>query len=277
MLYSSLSKLSTLLAVAAVACLAPSASAVQVRVTVRNTGASDSVALSPIIMAAHDGSVDLFSAGSLASAGIEDVAEMGGAAQMLRDEVTAMQASAVTEVGIATSGGFGPGILIPGAEASYVLELDPSMNRYFSYAAMVVPSNDSFIGNDNPMGVELFDAGGNFVASNFHLTGSQIWDAGSEVNDLAGAAYIAGGNAALGTDESGVVSLVTDLNAQFGTYLGLETPTTTIFNSLPPVDSGFVSFSFEVVPEPASFMIAGAGAVGLLLVRRRVARKSHQA
>ncbi|MCO6042617.1 spondin domain-containing protein [Aeoliella sp. ICT_H6.2] len=271
MLNLTLPKLSTLLTVAAMACVMQSAAAVQVRVTVRNTGVSDSVALSPIIMAAHDGSVDLFSSGSLASAGIEDVAEMGGPGATLIGEVTTAQATAVTEVGVATSGGFGPGILIPGAEASYVLSLDPTMNRYFSYAAMVVPSNDSFIGNDDPMGVELFDGGGNFVGAGFELTGSQIWDAGSEVNDLAGAAYIDGGDAALGTEDSSPVSLVSDLNDQFGTYLGLTTPTGTTFNSLPPANEGFVTFSFQVVPEPASYMIAGMGALGLLLLRRRVA------
>ena len=244
--------------------------AVQVRVTVQNTSASDSVALSPIIMAAHDGSVDLFSAGMAASAGIEDVAEMGGAAQMLRDEVTAAQASAVTEVGIATSGGFGPGVLIPGAEASYVLTLDPTDNRYFSYAAMVVPSNDSFIGNDDPMAVELFDAGGNFVANNFHLTGSDIWDAGTEVNSLTGAAYIVGQDAGLGTDENGVVTQVSDLNSQFGLYLGESTPEGSVFGTLPPVDSGFVTFSFSVVPEPSSVMLSLAAlGLGLVVWRRR--------
>ncbi|QDU59050.1 spondin domain-containing protein [Aeoliella mucimassa] len=247
-----------------------SSQAVEIRVTVTNHSMSDSVALSPIIMAAHNGSVDLFSAGMAASAGIEDVSEMGGAAEMLRNEITAAQASAVTEVGIATSGGFGPGVLIPGAEASYVLSLDPTDNRYFSYAAMVVPSNDSFIGNDDPMAVELFDADGNFVASSFELTGLDIWDAGTEVNSLTGAAYIMGQDAALGSDENGLVTQVSNLADQFGLYLGGTTPEGSTFASLPPADAGFVTFSFEAVPEPSTAVLSlMAAGLGLVVWRRR--------
>ena len=69
----------------------------------------------------------------------------------------------------------GPGSYPPGAEGSLVLSLDPTDNRYLSFLSMVVPSNDAFIGNDDATGIELFDAMGNFVATDFTLTGSNIW------------------------------------------------------------------------------------------------------
>jgi hypothetical protein len=34
------------------------------------------------------------------------------------------------------------------------------MHQYISYAAMMIPSNDAFIGNDNPMGYPIFNENG---------------------------------------------------------------------------------------------------------------------
>jgi hypothetical protein len=179
---------------------------------------------------AHDGTFDAFDNGmSAVGTGIEDVAEAGDGTDLISEGITA-QPTAITDVLIATSGGFGPGIFLPGASGSKVLSLDPSANRYLPYGAMVVPSNDAFLGNGNPIAVELFDAAGNFVASDFTLYGAQIWDAGTEVNQLLGAAYVVGQNGALGDDENGVVHL--DLT-QFALFLNENVPSGGQFTVVP--------------------------------------------
>jgi len=253
-----------------VAFAASAAMAVEVRVTIRNLSVDGSVALSPFTLAAHDGSFDAFNSGAAASAGIEDVAELGDGMN-LAAEATAAQASAVIATAIATQGGFGPGIFRPGASGSVVLSLDPALHRYLTYGSMVVPSNDAFLGNDSPTVVELFDAGGNFVASDFTLTGDRIWDAGTEVNQLLGAAYVVGQDAGDGTDENGMIHLA-PLATQFAPYLNMMTPAGETFTIAPGAATPVASFSFEVVPEPASVALFGLGALGLIGLALRTRR-----
>ena len=73
--------------------------------------------------------------------------------------------------------------LPPGETVSttVTLEGDSANNRFFSYAAMLFPTNDGFIGNDEP--IEIFDEAGNFIGADFIVSGSEVLDAGTEVND----------------------------------------------------------------------------------------------
>ena len=48
---------------------------------------------------------------------------------------------------------------------------------------MTLPSNDGFIGNESGTAYRLFDANGDFIGADFGVIGSQIQDAGTEVND----------------------------------------------------------------------------------------------
>ena len=80
----------------------------------------------------------------------------------------------------------GPGgAIAPGESASQIFSLVPTnpLARYFSYASMVIPSNDAFVANGNPFAHSIFDGLGNFLGANFLILGSQVVDAGSEVND----------------------------------------------------------------------------------------------
>jgi hypothetical protein len=58
---------------------------------------------------------------------------------------------------------------------------DLTLYRYFSYAAMVIPSNDGFISSEEP--IEIFDCDGKFIGADFIVHGSEVWDAGTETND----------------------------------------------------------------------------------------------
>ncbi|MDJ0572532.1 MAG: hypothetical protein QNJ53_26320 [Pleurocapsa sp. MO_192.B19] len=46
---------------------------------------------------------------------------------------------------------------------------------------MLFPTNDGFIANDEP--IEIFDEEGNFIGADFIISGSEVLDAGTEVND----------------------------------------------------------------------------------------------
>jgi hypothetical protein len=79
----------------------------------------------------------------------------------------------------------------PGEVSSAEFNLSPAQNRYMSFASMVVPSNDAFIGNHNPWAIELFDAAGAFKGKQIiTVLGSMVWDAGTELNTEMDAAFI---------------------------------------------------------------------------------------
>lgn len=239
------------------------AAPVQVKVTIENLGPAGGIAFAPFFVAAHDGTFDAFDTGSAASLGVQNVAEFGDGSD-LAAAFGSSHPGGVSGTVTATSGGFGPGIFPSGASGSLILNLDSTMHRFFSFGSMAVPSNDYFVGNESATGIELFDAGGNFVAPTVNLTGANIWDAGTEVNGLFGAAYVVGQDAADHVAENGVVTL----GADFSPFLGQSTPTGAIFSEVPTTGGQIARISFSVVPEPASAVLM-IGAMGLGLVRRR--------
>jgi hypothetical protein len=248
-----------------VLCCAPPVSAVEVAIDVTNLAPAGGVALSPFFIGAHNGSFDPFNAGAAAGLGIETVAELGDVAP-LTAEFTASQPAGVSGVVTATSGGFGPGIFLPGGSGSIVLDLDPAIHRYLTYASMVVPSNDYFVGNDSPTSIELFDAMGNFTASSVVVTANQIWNAGTEIDNVAGGpAFVVGQDAMTGMPEGGLVSLDDNLSI----FSGAATPAGYTFNSLPTGNAQIARLSLSVVPEPAGIVLALVGALAACLVVRR--------
>lgn len=98
--------------------------------------------------------------------------------------------------------------IAPGTVVSQSFDVT-EMNRYFSYASMVLPSNDAFIGNEDATGIDVFDDMGNFVGADFFITGANVWDAGTEVNDELPENTAFFGQAApdTGVDENGTVGL----------------------------------------------------------------------
>lgn len=75
------------------------------------------------------------------------------------------------------------GLLPPGTTASLTLRVDTSLNRMISFTDMILPSNDFFIGNDDPLEYGVLDASGALALSSIAVRASEIWDAGSEVFD----------------------------------------------------------------------------------------------
>lgn len=149
------------------------------------------VYFSPVWVGFHDGSYDSFDIGSLASLAIERIAEDGNNVHLTEDLMAATGGTGITGV-ITSPGGFaGLPLFDPNETSEAEFTVVPKYNRFFSYAAMVVPSNDAFIGNHNPWAVELFDAAGNFTGKKIvTILGSQVWDAGTELNTEMDAAFI---------------------------------------------------------------------------------------
>ncbi len=248
----------SLLAVIGAAGLAH-AQPVQLRVTVQNLAPASSVSFAPLRVGFNNGTYDAFNNGMTASPAIISIAE-GGSGSAWFPAFAAADPTAT----LGTVVGMPAGPLLPGATAFTDFTVDPSINRFFTFGSMVVPSNDHFIGNDNPMQYMLFNAAGQLNISTISQFGRDVWDAGSEVTDPLNAAFLVGGNNDLRTPENGVVNFnFTQLDA----FNGLTTAAGYTFNRQFTADTEIYRISFEVIPAPGAAAALGLG--GLMSLRRR--------
>lgn len=215
-------KLLTTLFLAAL--VATPAAATTLRITITNDRAENGFALTPIYSAFHDGTFDTYNPGESADGfgGLEELAELG-AVGPVRDRRVAEQPNSTAQLlsGFTPDGNRRP--LFGGESDSFEIDItDTTSQRYFSFLSMIVPTNDLFVGNGNPLAFELFDAMGRFTGNRtISLTGADIRDAGTEVNNRdVGVAFAAGQDATAGASENGVV---TDGFDQLAQYLGLQT------------------------------------------------------
>ncbi len=252
-------------ALLALVVLPVTATAENVTVEITNNQPSGGFTFSPPWVAFHDGTFDAFDSGSAASPGIEAVAELANAS-VLSGEFASSGASGVD--GMVPSPD-APPPFIPGESGSMMFDVgDASVNRFFSFASMLVPSNDFFLGNDNPLGYEVFDGGGNFLGPlTIEVYSDDVWDAGTEVNDIMnGPAFIVGQDATMGMSEDGVVTPLFDVPGVEGylaSIVGMETPIGTLTNALMP---GELVATINIVPEPGCLVLA---VVGLAVALRR--------
>ena len=179
----------------------------------------------PVWFGLHDGTFDLFDAGSSASNALETLAEIGDTNPLIADFEAAPGTPGDIN-GLVTGGATGIPPISPGETGTGSFDvINPANYQYFSFASMVIPSNDSFIGNGNPLEYQIFDDNGNFLGTNgvFEIQVTNIYDAGTEINDGSangGAAFIAGADEFGGADENGVVTLASDLSE----FQGVNTP-----------------------------------------------------
>jgi len=150
----------------------------QVRVTVTNLAPANGTRITPVWVGFHDGSFDAFNTGSPASSALEMLAEDGDTSGIMGSFTGASQGTILGPVTAPTQ----PPIYHPGESASMTFTLDPSTDLYFSFLNMVIPSNDAFIGNDDPLAYQI-SSGGSFQDLTIDVYGSMVWDAGTEVND----------------------------------------------------------------------------------------------
>jgi len=259
------------IAIAAVALLATAgfttvaqAAVVDLTVTVHNLAPVHSVVVAPLSVGFGQGVFDGFDIGGAANASIVKAAELGNG-NLWRDALTAADSGAVVGV-------VGDAPLAAGLSATKTFRIDTSLNSYFSFVAMVVPSNDFFIGNDSAKAFRLFDGAGNLQVSSIGQKARDIWDAGSEEFNVANAAFIVGSNAQARDEQHSVVARNF---AEFAAYNGLNTAYGYAFDSglTAGTDVYRIDFSAQAVPEPESYalMLAGLAAMATLVRRRKAA------
>ena len=228
----------------------------------------------PVYAGFHDGGFDAFDADSAASEGVEQIAELpvppnlDGRGNLIAGERRADQdGDGVNSQGTFIANG---GPIADGASATIEIDIaDPTVNRYASFLAMVVPSNDTFFGNDNPLEHELFDVNGNLITTSIAITAGSVYDAGTELSTFDGSTQM---NILEGMDENGVVTSIFDPSADgfasLSALFGL--------GDLTSITRDTVLFNISIedvtpVPLPASAPLL-LGALGFMGWRARKAK-----
>ncbi len=140
------------------------ASAAEFSVTVKNL--ANGTWFTPLLITAHDRDTRLFETGELASKALQAMAEGGDISELL-DAVGGEDADTV-----ATPAGE---LIAPGGSVLPVfLDTDRTRNRYLSIVAMLLPTNDGFVGLDS-LRIPRFPG-----IYTYFLNG---YDAGTEAND----------------------------------------------------------------------------------------------
>ncbi len=179
----------------------------QVIVTIENLAPENGTFLTPFWVGFHDGNFDTYDQGVPASSALERLAEDGNTQPLSEDFLNSGNGSVDgTIAGLAgLEGPIDPGEVVT---ATFTLDSADPTSRYFSYASMIVPSNDAFIANGDPLVREIFDADGNFLGAEFTVPGSAVLDAGTEVNDelVENTAFFSQAAPDTGVEENGVVA-----------------------------------------------------------------------
>lgn len=258
---------------AAVIGFGPSAPADMILVTVSSSQAAGGLAITPLWIGLSNGSFNSFDIGGNANGGpFEALAELGDATPLT---------NAFLGFGPQTVIGNGP--ILPGSSASAIIDVPtPEGTRYLNYASMIVPSNDLFIGNANADQILLFngsgqliDASGNVAATRtIVITGNNVYDAGTEVNDVQnGGAFVTGVDALLGTSENGTIQRVfggpVDNSAYLASLVGTATPAGYTVIQLLTASSPIATITFSAIPEPSSLTLAAVGFVAIAVARQR--------
>lgn len=221
----------------------------------------------------HDGSFSSFTPGTMASNGLEALAE-GGNPMMFLSE-----APASANVGN-TDGQIG-GTNRPASRSFSVLVDDANSN--FSYASMVLPSNDWFIANPGGGSLDISSLLNAAAGASITLDITSIYDAGTELED-----FTRGGGT--GTDPFGLVPRLSDADGgnpddqMDNISLVTRTSGVNLFDGFvnpnnEPIDR-FIGASTEVlgtitlttvstVPEPSSYGLMVFASLGCLALRRR--------
>lgn len=261
-------RITAIAALAAAATGATTANAGVIDINIENTLGGGSFFFTPVWVAAHNGGFDSYDGGAFSFPGITQVSETGSTAQIMSDfAASAAGLAGGVDATIAATSQDAP-VFSGGESASLSLDIgDASVNRWFSYASMVVPSNDLFFANGNPTAIELFDAGGNFLGPRvIEIYGRDLNDNGTEVNS-------AGNDAAFSTNdgqslpEFNVVRNFFTLDsdqAYLDSFIGSTAANGDLITS--SFGEGDLIARITITPSPAS---AGLLAMGGLVASRR--------
>lgn len=276
--------LSTLAMTTLVFAGAVQASTAQIQVDFTNQAPAGGTIQTPVWVGFHDGSFNTFSSGQSATAGLEALAEDGNTG------ILSAEFSSQTMGGVDGTVGAAP--IGPQGMVSHTFDVSTQgQNQYFSYASMVLASSDYFIGNSDPLAVDLSDLLSGLVSS-IQFDVFRVYDAGTEVNDFqsapapANAAFgIVGGQTMPneGADENGTVSFVaaageggTAALVAYQSFLHADNIGQEAFNRLnfSRYDklASFTLTNVSEVPVPAALWLFGPALMGVLGLRRKAQR-----
>ncbi len=139
------------------------AMAAEFTVTVKNL--THGIYFTPLLITAHDGNTHLFETGSPASPALQAMAEGGDFSKLL-----AMVGGEDRDTKANPAGGLAPG----GIVSNIYFNTNQTRNRYLSLTAMLLPTNDGFVGLDS---LRIPRIPGTY---RYYLVG---YDAGTEAND----------------------------------------------------------------------------------------------
>ena len=235
--------------------------AANIRVTVESLTPDNGTFLTPVWTGFHDGSFDIYDRGETASLGLERIAEDG-------DFSTLSAEFLASGAGTVDGAVFGSPVIAPGTTATANFQLNPASSQYFSYASMVIPSNDAFIANGNPLAHQIFDDDGNFIGADFIVAGSEVLDAGTEINDEGETttAFFGQSTANTGLTENGTVEIHPGFLSG-GRILSSDEFANANFKA-----EGYnvARIKVEKVPEPGvSLSLLALGGISLLVRRQR--------
>lgn len=143
---------------------AATAEAVAVTVTIDDLSPDEGLVLTPFWVGFYKGGYDLYNLGEAASEGLELIAEDGDVSVL-----SSAFASGNRVDGVITGDGIGPNsppLIGPDASTSLTLDVYAN-NSFFSFASMILPSNDAFISNESETAHRVFDVNGEFIGTDF--------------------------------------------------------------------------------------------------------------
>ncbi|HPF12734.1 MAG: spondin domain-containing protein [Planctomycetes bacterium] len=157
----------------------------RIAVSIENMAPNLGTFQTPVWIGVHNGAFNLYDRG-LPATGPNSPLGSDALERLAEDGITSGLAMALINSGYGVVEGTVPGPagpIAPGERAYASFEIQPlaATSRYLSYASMVLPSNDAFVGNGNGTEHPLYNAQGMFVFRDFF--DAQAMDAGTEVND----------------------------------------------------------------------------------------------
>lgn len=157
--------------------------------TVQIENLTNGIYFTPLLVAAHDSSTKLFESGTSANASLEAMAEGGDISGLVSD---------IAGTSPTTSENPASGLLAPGASTTTAtLNTDSTANNYLSLVAMMLPTNDGFVGLDS---WEIPSTAGTYTFT------VNAYDAGTEANDELTASIPAPIDFGTGTGGTGVAT-----------------------------------------------------------------------
>ncbi len=211
-------------------------------VTLENIGVQP---LTPVFLATHDMTFDIFDEGAAASPALEALAEDGVTGLL---EADAASAAGVLDFGV---GGF----IFPGESTTVTLMADAA-HPYLSFAAMLPVTNDAFIGGAYMDNALALYRGGAATFYDFTLSFLEVWDAGTEVNTES-------------ADDVPALSPGTGSPVEGGVVTKPHTGILGVGDVPPEFDFWGTNVArITIVPEPTTLALLAFGAVAAIRRRR---------